>query len=207
MKSLGGGAFRIVPILILILAGWHIYAQSKADPQPFQAGIGTRVFGEAFDCSDILKRLDADQDGYITRDEWERFFDNSDSDADSRLSPEEVQPISHRSRTEEALRPDQGRLAAFERLDVNKNDVIGLPEWPGKEKNFRFLDANHDGFLSREEFLSRNGRWWNEKFEHLDFNDDGIIIRSEWLDSDSTFDRLDRDRNGVIERHEFYTRR
>ena len=103
--------------------------------------------------------------------------------------------------------PDQGRLAAFKRLDINGNNLIDSSEWPGKDKDFGYLDANQNGSLSREEFLSKNGRFWNQPFESLDFNSDGIIARSEWLDSDESFDRLDGDRNGVVEQREFYNPR
>jgi len=197
--------FLLVPILFL--AALNAYAQAEPVPQAPAPAIQSFSYAGTTDCSDILKRVDADQDGYITRNEWERFFANADTDGDERLSLQEIRPVSQPSSLEEELNPNQGRSAAFERLDVNKNGTIELSEWPGKDKNFRYLDANHDGTLSREEFLSRNGRWWNEKFENLDFNNDGLIDRSEWLDYMSAFDRLDRDRNGVIERHEFYNPR
>jgi Ca2+-binding EF-hand superfamily protein len=61
--------------------------------------------------------------------------------------------------------------------------------------------------LSREEFLSDRGRWWNEIFENLDFDGNNAISRSEWLDSDASFDRLDRDHNGIITKQEFYNPR
>jgi hypothetical protein len=99
---------------------------------------------------------------------------------------------------------DYGRLAAFRRMDANKNDAIDPAEWPGNKRDFAYLDANHNVSLSREEFLAKNGRWWNQTFENLDFNGDKIIVRSEWLDSDASFNRLDRDSNGAIERKEFY---
>jgi Ca2+-binding EF-hand superfamily protein len=207
MRLLDSGALKILMTLALALAGVYAYAQSKQNPKPFLPDVGARNYGAAFNCADILKRLDSDRDGYLTRNEWERFFDMSDTDADERLSQEEVQPASGREIDDEALRPDRGRLEAFERLDADKNDAIGPPEWPGKEKDFHYVDANNDGSLSREEFLSRNGRYWNERFENLDFNGDRLITRSEWLDSDLSFDRLDRDHNGVVERHEFYNPR
>jgi hypothetical protein len=207
MRLLNGGALKILITLSLVFAGACIYAQSNQESKPFLPDVGARNYGAAFNCADVLKRLDTDRDGYLTRNEWERFFDDHDTNADGRLSQDEVQPNSRREENEEALRPDQGRLMAFERLDANKNDAIESSEWPGREEAFRNMDANHDGSLSREEFLSRNGRYWNEKFENLDFNGDKLITRSEWLDSDLSFDRLDRDHNGVVERHEYYNPR
>jgi len=159
------------------------------------------------DASDLLRRMDADQDGFIIQAEWNRIFAEHDRNGDRKLSPEELQPIRFKSKKESEYHtadPDAGRLEAFKRLDSNRNGAMDPAEWPGKEGDFLSLDANRDKSLSREEFLSRNGRYWNLPFENLDFNEDGVLSKSEWLDSDASFNRLDRNRNGVIERREFY---
>jgi Ca2+-binding EF-hand superfamily protein len=181
----------------------HLLAQSPQSRETAPSDQRLRTYKSVFNFSDVLRRMDYDQDGFITRNEWERFFDDSDKNADKRLAPDEIGPLMD----QEVMELDQGRLAAFDRLDINKSNGIEASEWPGKDKDFNYLDANHNRSLSREEFLSRDGRYWNEPFENLDFNDDGLILRSEWLDSDSAFDKLDRDRNGVIERREFYNPR
>ena len=181
----------------------NLLAQSPQSRETAPSDQRLRTYKSVFDFSDVVRRMDYDQDGFITRNEWERFFDDSDKNADKRLAPEEIGPFMD----QEVMELDKGRLSAFDRLDINKNNGIEASEWPGKDKDFNYLDANHNRSLSREEFLSRDGRYWNERFENLDFNDDGLILRSEWLDSDSAFDKLDRDRNGVIERREFYSPR
>jgi Ca2+-binding EF-hand superfamily protein len=192
-------------ILTLVSVFPLLFGQFKQNISQTVGGAGNSWPGT--NCSELLRRIDTDQDGTITQDEWMRFFTERDVNADQRLSPEELQIASGRVFGEEALGPDYGRLAAFEKLDVNKNDKIDPTEWPGTAKDFRYLDSNHDRVISREEFLSNKGRWWNELFENMDFNGDGVISRSEWLDSDQSFDRLDRDHNGAIDRGEFYNPR
>ena len=96
------------------------------------------------------------------------------------------------------------RKDVFEELDRDGNELLSRSEWPGKERSFRKMDASKDGVLSREEFLATNGRYWNELFQDLDFNDDGVVTRLEWLDDETAFDLHDKDRNGVIDRHEFH---
>jgi hypothetical protein len=203
MRLLNGRALKILITLSGICGSMYLRAV-ESGIKPFLPDVGARNYGAALIAPMYWKRLDTGRDGYLTRNGGSVFDDH-----DTRrwtLSQDEVNrtPV---AREEEALRPDQGRLMAFERLDANKNDAIESSEWPGREEAFRNMDANHDGSLSREEFLSRNGRYWNEKFENLDFNGDKLLTRSEWLDSDLSFDRLDRDHNGVVERHEYYNPR
>ncbi len=203
MRLLDRCLLKVLMSVVPALFCAHLFAQSPPSRETAQPNPKLRTYKSVFNFSDALRRMDYDQDGFVTRNEWERFFDDSDKNADKRLAPEEIGPLMD----QEVMESDKGRLAAFDRLDINKNNAVEASEWPGKDKDFSYLDANHSRSLSREEFLSRDGRYWNERFENLDFNDDGLILRAEWLDSDSSFDMLDRDRNGVIERHEFYNPR
>jgi Ca2+-binding EF-hand superfamily protein len=185
--------------LVLAISGVNLFGQVKTPSDS-----KTRVYWEGFDSSAFLGKLDSNRDGFLSRQEWESFFTDHDTDNDQRLSRDEIQNAMRQTGGEEIPDSDSDRIAAFERLDANKNEKIDPAEWPGKAKDFRYIDADHDGFINREEFLSPNGRWRNETFENMDFNGDRVISRSEWLDSKAVFDKLDRDRNGTIDRSEFY---
>lgn len=157
--------------------------------------------------TDLVRELDGDKDGYVSQSEWAAFFLDRDRDGDGKLSLGEANPVQGEKDVKEMSESDRGRLEAFTRLDANRNEVVDTREWPGRAVMYRFLDADRDGTISRNEFLARKGRWWNETLNNLDFDGNGVIERSEWLESQSSFDRLDRNNDGVIERSEFYNPR
>jgi Ca2+-binding EF-hand superfamily protein len=171
----------------------------------YRADLVSRYSGITVDWTDFQRALDADKDGYITKDEWARAFVEHDTNGDNRLSVEELQTFFPKSISREMV--DTGRQEAFEQVDKDRSGVIERSEWPGNDKSFRHMDVNRDGVISRQEFLATNVRWWNETFEELDFSGNGAITRDEWLDSDASFNRLDHDHNGIIEKREFYNPR
>ena len=208
MKSFSNGIFLILFfVMILPFGSSYLHSQSEDIPESSQPELQRSVFEADSGYEGLWSLMDADQDGVVTQDEWQRVFANHDENGDNRLSKSEIESIPVEGGGTGMPDSNQGRLEAFNRLNVNQNNVIDSSEWPGKDENFSYLDADQNGSLSREEFLSRSGRFWNQPFENLDFDADGIIERSEWLDSDKSFDRLDRDRNGMIERREFYNPR
>jgi Ca2+-binding EF-hand superfamily protein len=96
------------------------------------------------------------------------------------------------------------RAEAFARLDADSSGSIELAEWPGRKKAFRLLDVNRDGGITLVEFQSKKARWWKQVFENLDLDGNRAITRAEWMDIAEDFDRLDYDKNGIIDRREFY---
>ncbi|HYK89107.1 MAG TPA: hypothetical protein VE398_10075 [Acidobacteriota bacterium] len=204
------GVWIAVSLLAFAFAATLSPAQSKksqTQARPPAPVYRSRANWTGFSADQLLQQIDADHDGVITHEEWERFFRDHDENKDDRLAQEEIQAAAAKEENKEETDSNYGRERAFQKLDANRDDVIQRNEWPGNDRSFSRMDANHDGVLSREEFMSMNGRYWNEVFEDLDFNNDGLISRDEWLDSEIAFQRLDHNHNGVIDKFEFYTPR
>ncbi len=152
--------------------------------------------------TDLVRRIDADRDGFITRDEWNRYFANNDENKDGMLSRDEAAGKEGQERGGYPVDPAVDER--FAKLDTDKDGTISAIEWKGTKRAFAHIDADRDGLITREEYRSPNARSWNEVFANMDVNRDRLITRSEWQDTDDAFKRLDRDRNGVLSEREFY---
>src|SRR4030095_3476196 len=89
-------------------------------------------------------------------------------------------------------------------LDTNKDGIIQRQEWNGSEESFQEHDWNSDGVLSGNEVLSgAKEPDLTARFDGPDREHDGIISRSEWLESSDSFYRLDDNHDGVLTRPEY----
>ena len=98
---------------------------------------------------------------------------------------------------------------ALKRFDADGDGQLSQKELSSKPKMFARLDADHNGFVTREEFeagAQRHQKRRLQAFEALDKNHDGQITRDEWTGSAESFDRLDLNHNGVITREEMEVR-
>jgi Ca2+-binding EF-hand superfamily protein len=205
MKSFGNRLLLFsLALILLIIGGANLFPKDKKNLNSSPVVSKGAVSELPINFADLQNQIDADKDGYVTREEWNQFFLKLDENKDNRLSYEEVQKAFRQGQEDSIMDFAAARKAAFVRLDANKNGLIEFSEWPGKKRTFRYLDLNHDEVLSLEEFTSQNAHSWNLAFEDLDLDGNKIITRSEWMDLDSEFDRLDRNHNGGIERKEFY---
>jgi Ca2+-binding EF-hand superfamily protein len=110
--------------------------------------------------------------------------------------------------------------ARFRGLDRNGDGRITRDEWNGSAQSFRVHDWNGDGVLSGAEVTPGARRtqpededylpnrlplddWSERRFGQLDHNGDNRISRQEWHYDLETFQRVDRNRDGVISRAEF----
>jgi Ca2+-binding EF-hand superfamily protein len=104
----------------------------------------------------------------------------------------------------------------FRGMDTNRDGRIARNEWRGNPQAFRNHDWNNDGMLSGDE-VSPGARVPDEadendliasgdhRFDYLDVDNDGRIEQDEWDGSTQAFARLDRNRDGRLNRAELGT--
>jgi Ca2+-binding EF-hand superfamily protein len=113
----------------------------ESGPKPGRRGHHTRAEAE-----ERWKKLDQDNDGRISRSEWQRddqAFDRMDADKDGFLTKEELQSAAREFRAK--------RRSRLWEMDADADGNISRSEWKGKEETFNRLDSNKDGLLSRDE--------------------------------------------------------
>jgi len=168
--------------------------------------------------SQRFRGLDRDGDGVVTRAEWrgsDQSFSQHDWNRDGVLSGDEIRSASLNSERDEtglwdgAVDWTENRFAA---LDRNRDGRLNQNEWNVNAALFAHVDANHDGTVSRREFLGleydSSPDWGqrdeddpdtSERFEQLDRNRDGVVTMNEWPRTERAFQRRDVDRSGAIE--------
>lgn len=142
--------------------------------------------------------LDHDRDNRIASNEWHfdtQTFRRVDANRDGSISLAEFLGESD---------GDDDREDNFDDLDFNNNGRVERSEWHGSLAEYRRLDANGDGVLSRYEVVGSQESFdtYNE-FTGLDYNRNGSIERNEWHWSNVSFTQRDTNRDGRISQAEF----
>lgn len=136
--------------------------------------------------------LDHNRDGMLTPNEWHfdvETFRRVDRNRNNSLNLSEF--------LGEGLDDDRGDN--FDDLDYNNNGRVERNEWHGGLGEFRALDRNSDGVLSRYEVVGSQASFNTyDEFQNLDYNRNGHLERAEWHWSNASFQQRDTNRDGVI---------
>ncbi len=145
--------------------------------------------------------LDHNRDNRIAANEW-----HFDAETFRRVDDNRNNSLSKAEFLGEGDEEDDDREDSFDDLDMNNNGRVEQAEWHGSLAEFRRLDTNRDGVLSRFEVVGgqESSDTYNE-FAGLDYNRDGSIDRNEWHWSNVSFTSRDTNRDGRISQAEFNT--
>jgi hypothetical protein len=155
--------------------------------------------------------MDQNGDGVITRAEWRgnyQSFSNQDRNNDGVLSGDEVNPGAGRWSARPGLDRESRRAERFAALDVNSNNRIEAREWDGTVVAFNRLDVNNDNVLSRAEMVTPrldevdSAAAPRQRFDSLDINNNGRIEPREWDGTVAAFYRFDVNNDNVLTRAE-----
>jgi Ca2+-binding EF-hand superfamily protein len=142
---------------------------------------------------------DRNNDGVITRAEWRgtaQAFRDRDFNRDGMLSGNELGLW---------IDSDNETVGTFASLDRNGNGLISRGEWRNDRASFIRTDRNGDNQISRAEFMNSNAGNIDDDldFDAVDRDGSGRIERDEWRGTRPAFNRLDVNRDGVLNRREF----
>jgi Ca2+-binding EF-hand superfamily protein len=187
----------------LALLVWSLAAPAAVAPAEAQAGQVNR---------NRFERLDRNNDGRITRDEWngnERSFRNHDWNGDGVLSGNEVRAGAQRDTDLADHNPDQFERnlnwtrANFNNLDHNRDGRLSANEWHFDLETFRRVDSNRNDSISLQEFVGEGvDDVRDDSFDNMDWNNNGRVERTEWYGGNAEFTRLDANRDGTLSRYE-----
>jgi hypothetical protein len=142
-------------------------------------------------------QFDHNRDGKLTSNEWHfdlETFRRVDRNRDNAINLTEFVGEGY----------DDDRGDNFDDLDYNNNGRVERSEWHGGLDDFRWLDKNSDGVLSRYEVAgNQNSLDTYDEFAGLDFDRNGSLSRAEWHWSNVSFTQRDTNRDGVISKREF----
>ena len=109
----------------------------------------------------MFQRLDRNQDGAVSKDEWprgEQAFTRLDVNKDGVLSQEELR----RAATPRQVMQQRIRARMVQRqlrrMDVNQDGTITRDEWKGRPELFDRIDADKSGTLTASEIRQFRAR-------------------------------------------------
>jgi Ca2+-binding EF-hand superfamily protein len=162
----------------------------------------------------LFQEMDTNHDGIVTRAEWRgtaASFRVHDLNRDGVLSGDELRigrGRGHQAQTDAADFDSAYReydyndwtAQGFAGLDHNRDNRFTRDEWHFAMDSFVLADHDHNGWLSRAEFLGEDSLNDDrtDHFRYLDTNNDGRVSRSEWHGALLLFNAMDRNRDGYL---------
>lgn len=150
-----------------------------------------------------LFRADANNDGVLTRQEFDAgrdaMFAARDADSNGALTGEEM----HR-RGDHRGEGGHGGERMWDRADANNDGSVSRDEFlSGPIARFDRMDLNDDGVISADERQQRREGRTGERGRHADANNHRQISQAEFAAAGAAmFDRLDANDDGQVTREE-----
>jgi Ca2+-binding EF-hand superfamily protein len=193
---------QIIPtVLLLTLAVPAVQAAGAKKPAGAPAQT-PQTAQPAAPSAQPFANLDADHDGKVSREEWKGNavnFAMLDTNGDGALTGDEMKPSS------QAAPAPPSPADTFAQMDADHNGRLTGKEWTAGTSDFDRMDHNHDGAVSRDEFLNLDRTRTRREglFRLMDKNRDGRLSRAEWKGDAEDFDRRDRNHDGAVTKDEY----
>lgn len=163
----------------------------------------------------MLQRFDQNKDGQLSAEELhgrEQVLRFLDANNDGVVTEDEAVQAGNRRGQGGQMDPAQRWQQLLENCDADDDGKISTEEWPARPEMFQRLDRDGDGLLVQDELGQRPGapdggarpdRIDPEQLmERRDADGDGRLSREEWPLGDEAFERLDANGDGFLSAEE-----
>jgi Ca2+-binding EF-hand superfamily protein len=192
----------------LVVAIWAVTATCASAQQE-------KTAGQPINFVEMFLQLDANNDTVIDLDEvpesgraaYKRLLELGDTDKNGRLELAELRALGEKARRS-GLFPNLTPQQRFQMLDKNGDGKVTRDEFPGNPDVFDRIDSDKDGLLSISEVTQAPPgagggmvpTLLRERLRAMDTDGDGKITRGEFQGPQAIFDRLDVNKDGVLNR-------
>ena len=190
-------------------------------------GKGTAQKSKSKNPKELIKKMDKDGDGKLSRDEWTgqaKFYDQIDADQDKRLTIAELTAHYESLAGANGGKKTGGKGAAqktrskdpeemIKKMDTDGDGLVARDEWKGQAVDYDKIDANRDARVTLAELTAHiaasansgggkksGGKAKNPKeiIKKMDTDGDGLIAREEWEGEKDKFDQFDADHDSRL---------